>query len=309
MAKRKLNKDRLQLTGVREEDGTLTADCERVVSRAQEFNEKLYSSTRPEPPPPPLTEQKPAPKNLRYNRGFTNSLISKTGRPISLLNNTYKLFTKIITNRVTRTLDENQPREQAGFRKVFSTIDHLHSVNQLIEKCAEYRIPLVIGLVDYNKALILWRSQMGVRQGDTSSPKLFTACLEIFRVLPWENKGLEIDGERLNHLRFADDIIVFASTVAELQQMLKELNRESLKNASREEEIKRRITLGWQAFGKASAILKNKEFPLVLKRQVYDQCITPTVTYGSETWNLTKKQLLKLRSMQREHERIMLGVT
>jgi len=51
----------------------------------------------------------------------------------------------------------------------------------------------------------------GVRQGDTSSPKLFTACLEkIFRELPWENKGLEIDG--LNHLRFADDIIVFANT-------------------------------------------------------------------------------------------------
>jgi len=83
----------------------------------------------------------------------------------------------------------------------------------------------------------------------------------------------------------------------------------SLQNASKEQEIKRRITLGWQAFGKASAIFKNKEFPLILKRQVYDQCITPTVTYGSETWNLTKKQLLKLRSMQRAHERIMLGVT
>ena len=64
----------------------------------------------------------------------------------------YKLFTKIITNRITRTLDENQPREQAGFRRGFSTIDHLHAVNQLIEKCAEYKIPLVVGLVDYNKA-------------------------------------------------------------------------------------------------------------------------------------------------------------
>ena len=73
-------------------------------------------------------------------------------RPLRLLNNIYKLFTKIITNRITRTLDENQPREQAGFRRGFSTIDHLHAVNQLIEKCAEYKIPLVVGLVDYNKA-------------------------------------------------------------------------------------------------------------------------------------------------------------
>ena len=69
-------------------------------------------------------------------------------RPISLLNNIYKLFTKIITNRITRTVDENQPREQAGFRRGFSTIDHLHAVNQLIEKCAEYKIPLAFDSVE-----------------------------------------------------------------------------------------------------------------------------------------------------------------
>ena len=72
--------------------------------------------------------------------------------PISLLNNIFKLFTKIITARITRTLDENQLKEQAGFRRGFLTIDHLDVVNQLIEKCAEYKIPLVIGLVNYNKA-------------------------------------------------------------------------------------------------------------------------------------------------------------
>ena len=39
------------------------------------------------------------------------------------------------------------------------------------------------------------------------------------------------------------------------------------------------------------------------------QPIIPTVTYGSETWNLTKIQTMKLRSMQRAHERIMLNIT
>ena len=35
----------------------------------------------------------------------------------------------------------------------------------------------------------------GVRQGDTISPKLFTATLEsIFRRLNWENKGVKIGG-------------------------------------------------------------------------------------------------------------------
>ena len=54
------------------------------------------------------------------------------------------------------------------------------------------------------------RIKRGVRQGDTISPKLFTATLEsIFRRLNWENKGVKIDGEFLSNLRFADDIFLF----------------------------------------------------------------------------------------------------
>ena len=41
---------------------------------------------------------------------------------------------------------------------------------------------------------------------------------------------------------------------------------------------------------------------IFLKRQVYDQCILSTVTYGCETWNLMKQQTLKLRTMQRSHK-------
>ena len=35
------------------------------------------------------------------------------------------LFTKIITTRLEKKLDANQPREQAGFRSKFSTTDHI----------------------------------------------------------------------------------------------------------------------------------------------------------------------------------------
>ena len=72
------------------------------------------------------------------------------------------------------------------------------------------------------------RIKRGVRQGDTISPKLFTATLEsIFRRLNWENKGVKIDGEFLSNLRFADDIFLCAETPQELQQMLQELTDES----------------------------------------------------------------------------------
>ena len=173
-------------------------------------------------------------------------------RPICLLSNIYKLFTKILTARLEKILDDNQPREQARFRGGYSTTDHTHVVNQL-KKCREFNIPLCIAFIDYEKAFdsvqtqaILYSLQdqgiedaylhkesekiniKRVRQGDTISPKLFTSTLEsIFRRLNWENKGLKIDGEYLNHLRFADDIFLCTETPQELEIMLQELCEES----------------------------------------------------------------------------------
>lgn len=51
----------------------------------------------------------------------------------------------------------------------------------------------------------------GVRQGDTLSPKLFIATLEYaFKFFDWDNKGVTIDGEQLNNLRFEDDIVLIS---------------------------------------------------------------------------------------------------
>ena len=68
----------------------------------------------------------------------------------------------------------------------------------------------------------------GVRQGDTISPKLFTATLEgIFKTLDWSQKGININGEHMNHLRFADDIVTISSNLSELETMLQELDEAS----------------------------------------------------------------------------------
>ena len=72
-------------------------------------------------------------------------------RPIILLSNIYKVFTKVLPKCLEMTLDENLSREQAGFRNRYSTIDHIHVVNQLKEKCREYNIPVRIAFVDYEK--------------------------------------------------------------------------------------------------------------------------------------------------------------
>ncbi len=201
---------------------------------------------------------------LLYKKGDKEDL--KNYRPICLLSHIYKLFTKIIVTRLSNDLDYQQPREQAGFRKNYSTMDHIFALTQLIERAKEYKLPLCVAFVDYEKAFdsveinaVLTSLQRqgieaayvnllqeantncttdinllsapitvpvgkGVKQGDTISPKLFTACLEmVIRDINWEG-GVRINGEILNHLRFADDIVLIAQSTNELQAMLTKLN-------------------------------------------------------------------------------------
>ncbi|XGW21059.1 hypothetical protein V3C99_004205 [Haemonchus contortus] len=63
----------------------------------------------------------------------------------------------------------------------------------------------------------------GVRQGDTISPKLFALTLE---ALDWTG-GIDIDGENLTYLLFADDCVIFAHDALELQAKLVQLQMKS----------------------------------------------------------------------------------
>ena len=208
---------------------------------------------------------------LLFKKGDKKEI--KNYRPFSLLSHLYKLFTRIIKNRLTKELDLNQLIEQAGFRSSFSTTDYIHTIQQLIGKSNEYQKPLILTFIDFEKAfdsvehqsvinalrrqgveepyvelikhiydnatsVIMtdktsesFKIERGVRQGDPISPKLFSAVLEdIFRRLNWEDRGVKINGKRLNHLRFADDIVTISETAEETKIMLTELNTESKKD-------------------------------------------------------------------------------
>ena len=89
---------------------------------------------------------------ILFKKGDKRDL--KNYRPISLLTNAYKLFTRILSNRLETFLNSNQPREQAGFRSGYSTMDHIHTINQLKEKCIEYNQPLCMVFIDYEKARV-----------------------------------------------------------------------------------------------------------------------------------------------------------
>ena len=152
-----------------------------------------------------------------------------------------------------------------------------------------------------------------VPQGDTISPKLFTAALEsIFRRLTWETRGLRIDGEYFSHLRFADDILMSASipyaNESENQGLnmyksktklmtetdtpvyvKKTLRSRTLKATStwdkdkaQDKQIQRWITAVWTAFTKHSDIFTGN-IGTCLERHVYNSGVLPAMTYGAET--------------------------
>ncbi|KAK6734421.1 hypothetical protein RB195_017920 [Necator americanus] len=87
---------------------------------------------------------------LLYKKGDPHDIGNY--RPICLLSVIYKLFTRVILDRIEKVLDEGQPCEQAGFRKGFSTIDHIHTVSKLIEVSREYKMPLCLTFIDLKKA-------------------------------------------------------------------------------------------------------------------------------------------------------------
>lgn len=205
---------------------------------------------------------------LLYKKGDPKNISNY--RPISLLPSIYKLFSSIIEKRISVTLEHHQPIEQAGFRKGFCTIDHIHTVELIIEKYREYQRPLYIAFIDYQKAFdtilhsSIWEAlktqdvenkyidilkylyrrckssvrldkigppisiNRGVRQGDPLSPRIFIAVLEsVFRKLNWAKKGININGNILSHLRFADDIALFSENAKDMESMIKSLQEAS----------------------------------------------------------------------------------
>lgn len=71
----------------------------------------------------------------------------------------------------------------------------------------------------------------GVRQGDTISPKIFTAAIEeeVFKKLDLTERGINIDGEWLTDLRFADDVALVTASVKDMEHQLNKVNSESKK--------------------------------------------------------------------------------
>ena len=69
----------------------------------------------------------------------------------------------------------------------------------------------------------------GVGQRDPLSSKLFTAVMEeVFKKVE-NSEGINVDGENLTELWFANDVALFNEKTKQMEKYLNSLNLESLK--------------------------------------------------------------------------------
>jgi len=78
--------------------------------------------------------------------------LAKNYRPISVLSVLYKLFSRVLYGRIQKHLLEQQSVDQAGFRTGFGCDDHLFAVTMVAEISNEWRMPLWVAAVDFQKA-------------------------------------------------------------------------------------------------------------------------------------------------------------
>ena len=150
---------------------------------------------------------------------------------------------------------------------------------------------------------------------------------------------MEIDGEFLSNLRFADDIFICTETPQELQQMLQVLSDETRRMGLKMYIAKTKVMVNtpinvnnvliekvqcyvtWETLqpqgkepGQRDTTMQTPDIfksnlAICLKRQVYNSCVMPAMPYGAETSALTKQAQDKLAAAQTTMERSMLDIT
>jgi hypothetical protein len=74
-----------------------------------------------------------------------------------------------------------------------------------------------------------------------------------------------------------------------------------------ENEVNNRIAKTWKKYWTLKHIMKGK-YKNELKSAILNSCILPTLTYGAQTWAMTKKEKERIKTTQNAMERSMLGV-
>ena len=124
-----------------------------------------------------------------------------------------------------------------------------------------------------------------------------------------KNQGLTMNNSKTKvMIEYDPPIYVTNTRIENIKSYIRLGHRYSTRDKNQDKEIQRRITAGWTAFAKHSDIFKDN-IGTCLKRQIYNSCVLPAMTYGAETWTLTIRAKNKLAAAQTKMETSMLNST
>ncbi|VDM63950.1 unnamed protein product [Angiostrongylus costaricensis] len=132
-------------------------------------------------------------------------------RLICLLSFVYKPSTRVILNRIDRTLDEVQSSEQERFRKAFSTMDNIHKKTRLTGVSRQHKRSLYLTFINSSKAF-----DSAEREEEEVMKVLDSQCV---------NKNFIRTFRHLHYPLFVADIVLITPTISQAEYMLTDFDK------------------------------------------------------------------------------------
>ena len=122
-------------------------------------------------------------------------------------------------------MDYEKAFDSIKFEPIFHALKN-HGVDKAYLYIIKHQYHEAMSMTHLHTDSEKFRLQRGVWQGDNILPRLFTSCLQdaIIGKINWKDRGIKINGEYLSHLTFADDIVLIAELISELQKMLQNIH-------------------------------------------------------------------------------------
>ncbi|KAL5171178.1 hypothetical protein HKD37_11G032712 [Glycine soja] len=151
---------------------------------------------------------------------------------------------------------------------------------------------------------------IGLHQGSTLSPYLFTLILDVLTE--------QIQEIAPRCMLFADDIVLLGESREELNERLETWRRalethgfrlSRSKSEYMEWDVNHRIQAGWMKWRKASGVLCDAKVPIKLKGKFYRTAVRPTILYETECWAVKSQHENKVGVAEMRMLRWMCGKT
>ncbi|KAK6764960.1 hypothetical protein RB195_025048 [Necator americanus] len=157
-------------------------------------------------------------EQARFRKGFSTIDHIHTVSKLIEVSREYKMLLCLIFVELKKAFDSVETEA------VVEALDNQDVPTEYIKVLRELYSNFTTGISPFYKNIIIDVKRL-VRQGDTISPKIFTATLEnAVRKLEWDDMGVKVDGQQLHYRSFADDIVVITPSISQAERMLTEFD-------------------------------------------------------------------------------------